>query len=134
MEQRQRERMGIDKPHVMVGVPFVAASSDERAQHLSTTMIQRSLGILRGQRAALKPPVEDMEAVWNPGEKWAVAERMAMMVAGGPDLVRKGLEEILRITQADELILVSDAYERADRLKSFEMIAESKRRAVAAQA
>jgi hypothetical protein len=59
---------------------------------------------------------------------------MALMVTGGPDRVRLGLEEILRITEADELILVSDAYERADRLKSFEMIAEAKRRAQAAEA
>ena len=122
----------LDKPRTMVGVPIMAAETDERAEHLATTMYQRSLGILRGQRAALKPPVEDMDAVWSPGERLAVAERMALMVSGGPDRVRSGLEEILRITQADELILVSDAYERADRLKSFEVIAESKRRAGAA--
>jgi luciferase family oxidoreductase group 1 len=122
----------LSAPRTMVGVPIMAAETDERAEFLATTMYQRSLGILRGQRAALQPPVEDMDAVWNKGERYAVAERMALMVAGGPDRVRSGLEEILRITQADELILVSDAYERADRLKSFEVIAESKRRAGAA--
>ena len=120
----------LDQPRTMVGVPIMAAESDERAERLATTMYQRSLGILRGQRAALKPPVEDMDAVWSKGERLAVAERMALMVSGGPERVRSGLEEILRITQADELILVSDAYARADRLKSFEMIAAAKRLAV----
>src|SRR5258706_5812052 len=45
----------LDKPRVMVGVPLVAAETDERAQYLSTTMIQRSLGIQRGQTSALLP-------------------------------------------------------------------------------
>lgn len=113
-----------DKPHVMVGVPVVAAESDERAEHLATTMIQRSLGILRGQRTALLPPVERLQ--WNAAEQAAVAERMALFVTGGPQRVADGLQRIIDATQADELILVSETYERADRLKSFELIAASK--------
>ena len=124
MEQRQRERMGIDKPHVMVGVPFVAASSDERAQHLSTTMIQRSLGILRGQRTALLPPVAEIEC--GPAERAALAERMALFVVGGPARLADGLRHILDVTAADELILVSETYDRADRLESFRIAAELK--------
>jgi len=48
------------------------------------------------------------------------------MVVGGPARVAAGLEEILRVTEADELILVSDAYERADRLRSYELIAQAR--------
>jgi hypothetical protein len=35
--------------------------------------------------------------------------------------VRAGFAAIVEATQADELILVSDAYHRADRIKSFEV-------------
>ena len=115
----------LDKPYVMVGVPAFAAESDERAEYLATSMYQRSLGILRGGRTPLPPPVEDMDKVWSVGERYAVAERMALMVVGGVDRVRAGLRKIVEITQADELIVVSDAYEFAARLKSFEIIAEA---------
>jgi luciferase family oxidoreductase group 1 len=112
------------EPRVMAGVPIVAAASNERAQFLSTTMIQRSLGILRGKRSALLPPVESVAV--NPPEQMAIAERMALFVVGGPQQVADGLAQILAATDADELILVSETYDRADRLESLRIIAEVK--------
>ena len=114
----------LSEPRVMVGVPIVAAESDERAQFLSTTMIQRSLGITRGKRSALLPPVESVAA--SPDERMALAERMALLVVGGPKRIVEGLEHIVEGTGADELILVSETYDRADRLASLRIIAESK--------
>jgi len=115
----------LDKPHVMVGVPAMAAETDERAEFLATSMYQRSLGIVRGQRAALLPPVKSMDGIWTPAEQYAMAERMALMVVGGPARVKDGLQQIIDATQADELIVVSDAYDPADRLKSFDIIAQA---------
>jgi len=114
----------LDRPRVMVGVPVVAAATDEEAQRLSTTMILRSLGILRGKRSALLPPVPQVEC--SPGERMALAERMALFVVGGPARVADGLGQILEATQADELILVSETYDRAARRESFRIIAEAK--------
>jgi luciferase family oxidoreductase group 1 len=112
-------------PYVMVGVPALAAETDERAEFLATSMYQRFLGIVRNERKPLPPPVEDMDAIWTEGERYAVASRMALMVVGGPKRIAEGLEEIIRVTEADELIIVSDAYDRADRLRSFEIIAKA---------
>jgi luciferase family oxidoreductase group 1 len=113
------------EPYVMVGVPAMAAESDERAEFLATSMYRRSLGIVRGQRAALLPPVESMDGMWSAGEQMAMAERMALMVVGGPARVREGLQQIIDGTQADELIIVSDAYRPEDRCRSFDLIAEA---------
>ncbi|HEX4780585.1 MAG TPA: LLM class flavin-dependent oxidoreductase [Usitatibacter sp.] len=112
-------------PYVMVGVPALAAETDEHAEFLATSMYQRFLGIIRNERTALPPPVTDMDAIWTPGERYAVAERMALMVVGGAVRVAAGLSEIVRLTGADELIIASDAYDRADRLKSYEIIAQA---------
>ena len=111
------------QPHVMVGVPVVAAETDERAAYLATSMLQRSLGILRGERTGLLPPVERM--AWSEHEALAVADRMALFVVGGPERVAEGLQQILDATGADELILVSETYDRAERIRSFERIAEA---------
>ncbi len=112
-------------PYVMVGVPALAAETDERAEFLATSMYQRFLGIIRNDRRALPPPVENMDAVWSPGERMAVAERMALMVVGGPERVAANLQEIIRATEADELIISSDAFKREDRLRSHELIAQA---------
>jgi len=121
----------LDKPYVMVGVPALAAETDERAEFLATSLYQRFLGMVRNKRAPLPPPVENMDAIWTEAERYAVAARMALMVVGGPKRIAEGLEEIIRATDADELIIVSDAYERADRLNSYKLIASAAARNVA---
>jgi luciferase family oxidoreductase group 1 len=108
-------------PRVMVGVPMLAADDDETAEFVATSMYQRSAGILRGERMPLKPPVKSMDGLWSYQEQMAVAHRMALFVVGGPTRVREGLQTIIDHTQADELILVSDAYRKEDRLRSFEV-------------
>jgi luciferase family oxidoreductase group 1 len=122
-----RPSQALDAPYVMVGVPALAAETDEKAEFLATTMIQRSLGILRGKRTALQPPVENMSELWSEPERIAVAERMAIFVVGGRERVRDGLQRIVDATRADELIVVSDAYEPADRIRSFEILMEAAR-------
>ncbi len=114
----------LKEPRTMVGVPIVAADTDVEAERLATSMYLRSLGILRGQRAGLQPPVESMEGLWTRGEQLAVAERMALMIAGGPQRVREGLQQVIDATQADELILVSETWDRAARLRSYAIIAQ----------
>ena len=115
-------------PYVMVGVPALAAETDDQAEFLATSMYQRFLGIIRNDRAALPPPVENMDTVWSPGERLAVAERMALMVVGGPQRVAANLERIIEATQADELIIASDAFKKEDRLRSYEIIANVARK------
>jgi luciferase family oxidoreductase group 1 len=114
-------------PRVMVGVPMLAANDDETAEFIATSMYMRSLGILRGERMPLKPPARTMDGLWSYQEQMAVAHRMALFVVGGPARVREGLQAILDHTQADELILVSDAYRKEDRLRSFEIAIQAAR-------
>jgi luciferase family oxidoreductase group 1 len=118
-----RASAALKEPYVMVGVPALAAETDDRAEYLATSMYQRFLAIIKGQRMPIPPPVQSMDSVWSPGERLAVAERMALMVVGGPERVRAGLQEIIDATQADELIVSSDAFRKEDRLKSYEIIA-----------
>jgi len=117
----------LDRTYVMVGVAALAADTDERAEFLATSMYQRALGMVRNRRAPIPPPVESMDTIWSPGERLAVAERMALMVVGGPARVAANLQEIIRATDADELIIASDAYDRSDRLHSYEVLAAAAR-------
>ena len=117
----------LDKPYVMVGVPAMAAPTDEEADYLATSMIQRSLAILKGQRMPIPPPVRELR--WSEMERAAVSERMALFCVGSPARIRQGYEQILEATAADELILVCDAYRFEDRLRSFELLMQAARSA-----
>jgi alkanesulfonate monooxygenase SsuD/methylene tetrahydromethanopterin reductase-like flavin-dependent oxidoreductase (luciferase family) len=43
-------------------------------------------------------------------------------IFGGPDKVRDGLKALVKRTGADELIITTDFYDHADRLRSFEIV------------
>ena len=110
----------LDKPYVIVGVPAMAAPTDDEADYLATSMIQRSLAILKGQRKPIPPPVRDLAI--SDMERAAIAERMALFCVGSPARIRQGYDQILEATEADELILVSDAYRHEDRVRSYELL------------
>ena len=113
------------KPYVMVGVPVVAAPTDEEAEFLATSTQQRVLGILTGQRGQLPAPVANFMQQLGPREQAAINDFLAMSVVGGPDTVRAGFARIQETTEADELILVTDVYNPMLRLTSLEIAAQA---------
>ena len=114
------------KPHAVVGVPVIAAPTDDEAQFLATSSQQRVLAILTGQRGKLKPPMEGFMDALDSRAKAGIADFQAMAVIGGPDTVRQGLSAICEATQADELMLVCDIYDPALRLRSLDIVAQNK--------
>ena len=111
------------KPYVMIGVPVIAAENDAEADYLASSTYQRVLGILRGDRRALPPPVADFLANLHPQERSAIGDFLGAAVIGGPESVRDGLLALKNATQADEMILVSDIFDPALRLRSLELTA-----------
>ena len=115
----------LDRPYLIAGVPLVGAETDEEARRLSTSSLQRQVKLIRRQPIFIPPPVESMDGIWSEQEKFLVDSRMAIAVVGGPETARQKLAQILRATGADELIFVSDLYDHALRLRSFEIAAEA---------
>ncbi|MGU1689441.1 LLM class flavin-dependent oxidoreductase [Pseudomonas aeruginosa] len=113
----------LDKPYAMIGVPLIAAPTDEEAEFLATTAFQRVLALIRGESLKQKPPVESMAPLWLPHEQDAVGSFFGLAVIGGPEKVRARLEILLEQTGADELIFTSDFYEHAHRLRTCEIVA-----------
>ncbi len=115
----------LDRPYAIVGVNVIAAESDEKARRLATTQQMSFANIFRGARGLSQPPIDDIESYWTPMEKAQAARMLARSIVGSPGAVRKGMAALIQETQADELIVVSDVYEHAERLRSIELIAEA---------
>lgn len=111
------------RPHVMIGVPVIAAPTDEEAQFLASSTYQRVLGILQGDRGLLQPPVANFMAQIHPQEKAAIDDFLAAAVIGGPRTVQAGLAALLQATDADEFILVCDIFDPSLRLRSLDIVA-----------
>jgi luciferase family oxidoreductase group 1 len=115
----------LNQPHLMIGVPIIAAETDAAALRLFTTPQQRFLRLIRNQPVESLPPVdpEEMNQLWNPAEREAVEARLGAAIVGSEATVKAGLERLIRETQADEIIAVTDTWDHQDRLDSYERLA-----------
>jgi len=117
----------LERPYVMVGVNVIAADTDAEARRLATTQQMSFTDLVRGARALSRPPIDDIDTYWNPAEKMHAQRMLERSIIGSPETVRAGIEALRAETGADELIVVSDIYDHAARLRSFELIAATQR-------
>ena len=122
----------LDKPYAIVGVPLIAAPTDDEAEFLASSTYQRVLGILTGKRGQLPAPVAGFMDTLDTQASAAIADFLACAVVGGPDTVRAGLQQLANATQADEYMLVSDVFDPALRLRSLDIAAAAMREPVTA--
>lgn len=119
---RPSETLG--EPYLMVAVQVIAAETDAAARRLFTTPQQRFLRLIRNQPVELLPPVESMDSIWQDFERDAVESKLSAAIVGSKATVHAGLEKLVTKTAADEVIVVTDTYDPADRLHSYQLVAE----------
>jgi luciferase family oxidoreductase group 1 len=116
----------LKEPYTMLGVNIVAADTDEKAQRLATTQQQQFLSIVRGTPTMIKPPINDIDAVWSLAERSAVLNTLdsRSTIVGSPETVKRKLELFINETKANEIIINSLLFHQVDRLRSYEIVAE----------
>ena len=115
------------KPYAIVGVPVIAAPTDDEAEFLASSVYQRVLGILTGKRGLLQPPISGFWAQVPAHARDAIQDFLAVAVIGGPDKIQAGLNQIAQATQADEFMFVCDIYDPALRLRSLDLVTQAMR-------
>jgi luciferase family oxidoreductase group 1 len=109
------------EPHVMIGVNVIAADTDAEARRLHTSLQQAFLGMIRGHRTELLPPVDTMDGRWSPLEESHVQRMTRCSAVGAPATIRRELEAIIESTGADEIIATAQVFSHTARLRSFEI-------------
>jgi alkanesulfonate monooxygenase SsuD/methylene tetrahydromethanopterin reductase-like flavin-dependent oxidoreductase (luciferase family) len=81
--------------------------------------------MVRGRPGQLPPPVDSMDERWNEAERAHVERMTRVSAVGSVEQVRERLGVILAETGADELMLTTMVYDHADRLRSYELVAQA---------
>ena len=108
----------------MVAVSAICADTDERAQWLSGPAALSFLRLRAGLPQPLATPEEAAAYPYTDREREFARDRFTGQAVGSPETVRQQLTELLQRTAADELMLTTMVYDLADRVRSFELIAE----------
>jgi luciferase family oxidoreductase group 1 len=115
---------GQPEPRLMLGVTCVAAETDEEARFLFSSLQQSTLNNRTGTPSRVPPPVADFEATLDPYQRAVVDDALGAAVVGSPETVRRGLEDFVQRTGADELMVTANIYDHDKRKRSFEIVAE----------
>jgi luciferase family oxidoreductase group 1 len=113
----------LDHPYAMVGVNVVAADTDEEARRLFTTTQQSFTNLVRGAGGQLQPPIENIDDYWTAAEKHHASHMLKYSIVGSRETVRRGLEDFVALTKADELMIVCSLYDHAARVRSYQIVA-----------
>ena len=122
--ERFKPSAQLDRSYAMVGVQLVAAETDAEARRLFTTVQQGFTNLRRGRPGPQQPPIDDIEAYWTPAEKQQASHMLRYAIVGSPETVHAGLERLISETQADEVMVVSNIFDPAARVRSYEILAE----------
>ena len=113
------------KPHVMLGFNVFAADTDEEAHVLATSMQQAFVNLRSGRPARLPPPKPGYAQQVGPAEQALLRSVLSCTAIGSPQTIRKGLQDFVARTGADELMITSQMFDHAARKHSYALTAQA---------
>ena len=115
------------KPYVMLGFNVFAADTDEEAKLNATSMQQAFVNLRSGRPARLPPPMTDYLSKIGPQERELLDQVLPCSAIGSAATVTRQLQDFIDRTGANELMITSQIFKHADRLRSYEITAEINR-------
>jgi len=109
----------LQAPYAVLGLNVVASDSEAEAKRLFTTQQQSFVNLRRGLPGLIPPPIEDIEAFWQPHEKAGVQNALACAVVGDVQQVQEGLAAFVARHKPDEVLVTANIYDHAARKRSF---------------
>ena len=112
------------RPHVMLGFNVFAADTIAEARFRATSMQQAFVNLRSGHPTQLPPPLEGYLEQIGAREQALLADVLSCSAIGSPAEVRAALRGFVERTGADELMIASQIFDHAARLRSYEIAAE----------
>ncbi|MEU3737863.1 LLM class flavin-dependent oxidoreductase [Streptomyces sp. NPDC032198] len=119
----------LDKPYVSVSADVVVAEDDKTACELAAGYGPWVRSIRTAEGAIQYPtPAEARRHTWTDADRALVEDRTETQFTGSPARVADLLEQLQEATGADELLITTITHGHADRVRSYELLAEEWRR------
>ncbi|MFD5892946.1 MULTISPECIES: LLM class flavin-dependent oxidoreductase [unclassified Streptomyces] len=115
----------LDRPYVSVSADVVVADDEATARELATGYGLWVRSIRSGEGAIPFPTPDEARAHrWSAADRELVADRTQTQFVGSPASVADQLEVLRDATGADELLITTITHDHADRVRSYELLAE----------
>jgi alkanesulfonate monooxygenase SsuD/methylene tetrahydromethanopterin reductase-like flavin-dependent oxidoreductase (luciferase family) len=124
-----RPSADLDRPYVSVSADVVVAPTAAEARELASGYGAWVRSIRTGEGAIQFPtPAQARAQVWTEADRELVADRVDTQFTGSPGQVADKLEQLRDAAGADELIITTITHDHADRVRSYQLLADEWRR------
>jgi alkanesulfonate monooxygenase SsuD/methylene tetrahydromethanopterin reductase-like flavin-dependent oxidoreductase (luciferase family) len=115
----------LERPYVSVSADVVVAGTEAEARDLAAGygLWVRSIRTAEGA-IPFPTPEQARRHQWTDADRELVADRIDTQFVGSPGQVADKLEQLRDATEADELIVTTITHDHADRVRSFQLLAE----------
>ncbi|MCM4157064.1 LLM class flavin-dependent oxidoreductase [Gramella sp. AN32] len=114
----------LEKPYAIAGVNIIAAEDFSYAENLSTSSIKMMLGVMTGKIDFLQKPEPMTSELREVKENPALQRMLKYSFVGDKSSVKNDVENFIRETGVDEVIVASHIYNHEDRVNSFRLFSE----------
>jgi alkanesulfonate monooxygenase SsuD/methylene tetrahydromethanopterin reductase-like flavin-dependent oxidoreductase (luciferase family) len=115
----------LDRPYVSVSADVVVADTEATARELAAGFGAWVRSIRTGAGAIQFPTAAEARAIpWTDEDRDLVTDRVDTQFVGSPKQVADQLEQLQEATGADELIITTITHDHADRVRSYQLLAE----------
>ncbi|GAA4266100.1 LLM class flavin-dependent oxidoreductase [Frondihabitans peucedani] len=114
----------IAEPRVIVSADVLVADTEAEAERIGRGFDRWVLSVRAGN-GTIEYPAPDDAVPLTPAEQAQVQDRVATRFVGDPARVVERLETLQRVTGADEILLTTSTHAHADRVRSYELLAEA---------
>ncbi|MFH8437556.1 LLM class flavin-dependent oxidoreductase [Streptomyces sp. NPDC018007] len=115
----------LDAPYALIGVSALAADDEREARRQVLTGALSMVRLRTGRPGLIPSPEEAAAYDFSPMEREFVDGWLANVVHGTAEAVRGGLDDLVKRTGADELMITANAHGGDARLRSYELIADA---------
>ena len=120
-----RSSAELDRPYISVSADVVVAQDEAVARELAAGYGPWVHSIRSGAGAIAYPtPDESRAYVWPEAGRALVADRVDTQFVGSAQQVADQLEQLQEATGADELIITTITHDHADRVRSYQLLAQ----------
>jgi alkanesulfonate monooxygenase SsuD/methylene tetrahydromethanopterin reductase-like flavin-dependent oxidoreductase (luciferase family) len=115
----------LGRPYISVSADVVVADTEAAARELAAGYGLWVRSIRTAEGAIQFPtPEQARRHVWSEADRELVADRVGTQFVGTPGQVADQLERLRDAAEADELIITTVTHEHADRVRSYQLLAE----------
>jgi luciferase family oxidoreductase group 1 len=113
------------EPHVILGVSVICAETAERAESFATSTDLVWVRYQRGEFGLLPSPEEAAAYNWSEYERTVARAGRSRHFVGTPDQVMSQIDDLVRSTSANEVIVTTMIHDHTARVRSYELLAEA---------